>query len=448
LRGFNPDPSFVRVGSDFYIATSTFEWWPGVQIHHSRDLRHWHLLTRPLDRLSQLDLRGTPDSGGVWAPDLSHDGKQFYLVYTNVRYWEKRAAFSDSSNYLVTADQIDGPWSEPIFLNASGFDPSLFHDDSITGGTGRKWLVNMRRDHRKNRNAFSGIVLQEFDLVAGALVGEPKMIFAGTFLGVTEGPHLYRRQSNGAWWYYLVTAEGGTEYGHAVTIARSQNINGPYEVHPQILTHIAYDPELPLQKAGHASLVELESGQSFLAHLCGRPLENARAERRHCNLGRETAIQDFTWDSDGWPRLKSDRPQLQVEAPDLPEYPFTARAQRDHFDSLTLSPDFQSLRIPIDSTWLALAARPGYLRLSGRESLNSRHYQSLIGRRLESFRARAETSVEFMPDSFQQMAGLACFYNTNNWSYLRINRDDPADNAADQEFDRKRDGKAVRRDIG
>ena len=423
LRGFNPDPSFLRVGHDFYIANSTFEWWPGVQIHHSRDLRHWRLLSRPLDRLSQLDLRGAANSGGVWAPDLSYDGKRFYLVYTNVRYWEKGAAFNDTPNYLVTAEQITGPWSEPIFLNASGFDPSLFHDDSETGRAGRKWLVNMVRDHRKNHNPFAGIVRQEFDSKAGRLVGEPKIIFSGTSLGVTEGPHLYRRLWNGAWWYYLVTAEGGTEYGHAITVAQSPSLDGPFEVHPQnpFLTS-SHDPKLALQKAGHGSFVELENGQCYLAYLCGRPIEKSGAESRHCNLGRETAIQQFTWDSDGWPRLTSAGPQLEVQAPDLPDFMFEIPSQRDHFDSPRLSAEFQSLRVPIDSSWLDLDGRHGYLRLTGRDSLNSRQYQSLVGRRLQSFYARAETSVEFMPRSFQQMAGLACFYDTNNWVYLRVSR--------------------------
>jgi xylan 1,4-beta-xylosidase len=195
LLGFNPDPSILRVGEDYYIATSTFEWWPGVQIHCSRDLRHWRLLIQPLERLSQLDLHGVSNSGGVWAPDLSHDGSRFHLVYTNVKYWAKDAPFSDTPNFLVTAERITGPWSDPVFLNSSGFDPSLFHDDTKRG-TGRKWLLNMRRDHRLNRNTFSGILLQEFDSERGALVGGSTLIFKGTSLGVTEGPHLYKRKWN------------------------------------------------------------------------------------------------------------------------------------------------------------------------------------------------------------------------------------------------------------
>ncbi len=142
LRGFNPDPSILRVGDDYYIATSTFEWYPGVQIHHSRDLKHWRLLTRPLRRASQLDMRGDPDSCGIWAPCLSHDGEQFHLVYTDVKRYGRTsvggaagASLRDFHNYLVTARTIDGEWSDPVTINSSGFDPSLFHDDDGKNGS-------------------------------------------------------------------------------------------------------------------------------------------------------------------------------------------------------------------------------------------------------------------------------------------------------------------------
>ena len=141
LPGFNPDPSICRVGDDYYIATSTFEWYPGVQIHHSRDLVNWRLVTRPLDRAAQLDMRGNPDSGGVWAPCLSHADGRFWLVYTDVKRLDGN--FKDAHNYIVTAPAIEGPWSDPTYVNSSGFDPSLFHDDD-----GRKWFVNMVWDHR------------------------------------------------------------------------------------------------------------------------------------------------------------------------------------------------------------------------------------------------------------------------------------------------------------
>ncbi|WP_339644503.1 glycoside hydrolase family 43 protein, partial [uncultured Pelagibacterium sp.] len=261
LPGFNPDPSICRVGEDYYIATSTFEWFPGVQIHHSKDLANWALLTRPLTRKSQLDMRGNPDSCGIWAPCLTHNGEKFWLVYTDVK--RKDGNFKDAHNYIVTADEITGPWSEPIYVNSSGFDPSLFHDDD-----GKKWFVNMLWDHREGYHRFAGIALQEFDPVAGRLVGERKNIFKGSPLKLVEGPHLYKRDG----WYYLLTAEGGTGYEHAATLARSRNIDGPYELHPDMYLVTAKDNPLnPLQRAGHGDIVETPDGQTYLVHLTGRP---------------------------------------------------------------------------------------------------------------------------------------------------------------------------------
>jgi len=418
LRGFHPDPSILRVGDDYFIATSTFEWWPGVRLHHSRDLVHWRPIGYALTRTSQLEMLGNPDSGGIWAPCLSHDGAQFYLIYTDVKTWGNGEVFKDAHNYLVTAPSIEGHWSEPVYLNSSGFDPSLFHDED-----GRKWLLNMRWDHRKGRNAFAGILLQEYDPQQKRLVGPVHNIFRGTPLGVTEGPHLYKKDG----WYYLVVAEGGTTYAHAVTVARSQRIEGPYEVDPCYPTLTARGhPELPLQKAGHASLVQTQQGEWYMAHLVGRPLEPPQALRRHCPLGRETALQKIRWSPDGWPRLwhGSNTPALEVEAPALPPHPWPKEPERDDFEAPTLSLHFQTLRHPPDPSWLSLTERPGYLRLLGRESLSSRHRQSLVARRLQHFYAEAETALEFEPQHFQQMAGLVCYYDTGNWVYLRVSRDE------------------------
>ncbi|NLF29463.1 MAG: glycoside hydrolase family 43 protein [Planctomycetes bacterium] len=412
LRGFNPDPSIVRVGEDYFIATSTFEWFPGVQIHHSRDLVHWRLLTHPLTRTSQLDMAGNPPSAGIWAPCLSHDGQRFHLIYTDVK--SMPATFIDAHNYLVTAESIEGPWSEPVALNSSGFDPSLFHDDD-----GRKWLVNMLWDHRTGQNRFAGIVLQEYSPGEGRLTGPVTNIFRGTALGATEGPHLYKR--NGV--YYLMVAEGGTGYGHAVTVARSSALGGPYEADPAgpMLTSRA-NPDLPLQKAGHASLVETADGRWYLVHLTGRPI----MPFRRCPLGRETAIQEVAWTPDGWLRMAGGghEPALTVPAPDLPAHLFKEEPPRDDFDHDVLSVHFSTLRVPADESWLSLTERPGYLRLRGRESLNSTFRQSLVARRVQALDFTAMAAVQFQPEHFQQMAGLVCLYDVENWYYLQISRDE------------------------
>ncbi|KQW46220.1 MULTISPECIES: glycoside hydrolase family 43 protein [unclassified Roseateles] len=427
LPGFHADPSICRVGDDYYIATSTFEWWPGVRIHHSRDLKHWRHHSYACTRKSQLDLTGHPDSAGVWAPCLSYSGGQFWLIYTDVR--STIGAFKDTHNYLITAPSIDGPWSEPIYLNSSGFDPSLFHDTDENGSV-RHWLLNQQWTHVPGKNHFNGILLQEYDHEARRLVGPVKNIYAGTQLGVVEGPHLYRR--NG--WYYLLTAEGGTFYEHAVTLARSRSIDGPYETLPGNPLLTAWQqPTDGLQRSGHASLVQTQHGDWYLAHLCGRPLEwsgpnadkqNGVYENLHCPLGRETGIQRIHWRDDDWPEIEGggNAPRLQVAEPGLPEHVFPAEAARDDFDGTTLNPHLNSLRVPFDERWISLTERPGFLRLKGRESLMSLFDQSLVARRQQHFNCRVETRLEFAPELFQQMAGLVAYYNTSNHAYLHVSR--------------------------
>jgi len=423
LPGFNPDPSIVRVGDDYYVATSTFEWFPGVQIHHSRDLVHWRLLTRPLTRASQLNMLGDPDSCGVWAPCLTHAGGLFHLIFTDVKRYGRTsqagaagASLRDFHNYLVTSTTIDGPWSDPIYLNSSGFDPSLFHDDD-----GRTYLVNMLWDHRPGHNRFAGIVLQEYSAAERRLIGERRLIFQGTSIGFTEAPHIYKRDGH----YYLITAEGGTGWGHAVTMARSRGLLGPYELHPDTYILTARDrPDVELQRAGHADLVETQSGETYMVYLCGRPLRN----RGRCTLGRETAIQRMAWSADGWLRTEDGQgiPALEVAAPALPAHPFPMAAAREDFDSQHLPIAFQWLRSPWPDELFSLSARPGHLRLYGRETIGSQFRQALVARRQRSHCYSAATVVEFEPQHYQQMAGLVCYYNSAKFHYLYISHDESA----------------------
>ena len=420
LKGFNPDPSILRVGDDYYIATSTFEWYPGVQIHHSRDLVNWRLLTRPLRRASQLDMRGDPDSCGIWAPCLSHDGEQFHLIYTDVKRYGRTsvggasgASLRDFHNYMVTAKTIDGDWSDPIYMNSSGFDPSLFHDDD-----GRTWFVNMLWDYRPGQNRFAGIVAQEYSPQEKNLIGERANIFKGTPLGLTEAPHLYKRDG----FYYLLTAEGGTAWSHAVTMARSRNLLGPYELHPDTYILSARTrPDAPLQRAGHADLVETQSGETYMAYLCGRPLKN----RGRCTLGRETAIQKMQW-RDGWLYTDGEPglPVLETPAPKLPPHTFAPTPERDDFDAGELAIDWQWLRTPQPEDIVSLTARPGHLRLFGRESIGSLFTQALVARRQQAHCYSAETVMDFEPAHFQQMAGLVCYYGQNKFHYLHVTHDD------------------------
>lgn len=415
LPGFNPDPSICRVDEDYYIAVSTFEWFPGVGIYHSKDLKNWRLVHRPLNRISQLNMRGNPDSGGVWAPQLSyHDGK-FWLIYTDVKVTEGN--WKDSHNYLVTCDTVDGEWSEPIYLNSSGFDPSLFHHHN-----GKKYLANMYWDHRSGHHNFYGIVLQEYDHLEGKLVGKKEIIFEGTNVMLTEAPHLYHIND----YYYLLTAEGGTKYEHQATIARSKNLWGPYEIHPDnpFISSFAH-PNNPLQKAGHGSIVKTHTDEWFFVHLTGRPLpRNGQPlldPRGYCPLGRETAIQRMEW-KDKWPYIVGgNKPSMEIQGPNIPEVTWDKDfPEKDNFDTTKLNDHFQTLRIPLEENTLSLQDRKGFLRLYGKESLSSKFTQAFVARRWQHFNFRAETKVIFEPNSFQQAAGLVNYYNTQNWTALQI----------------------------
>jgi len=411
LRGFHPDPSICRVGRDYYIATSTFEWYPGVRIHHSTDLVNWELVSRPLRRPAQLDMRGNPDSCGVWAPCLSHDGARFWLVYTDVKRFD--GAFKDAHNYIVTCDTIDGDWSDPVYVTSSGFDPSLFHDDD-----GRKWFLNMRWNHRGTgtglnpaHDSFDGIELREWHPDHG-LLGKVHTIFTGSPLGLTEAPHLFRK--NG--WYYLTTAEGGTGYDHAVTMARSRAITGPYEMHPD--THLMttrFDPDHPLQRVGHGQYVETPEGDGYHTFLCGRPLSG-----RFCPLGRETGLARIRWDDDGWPRLADGgmAPPVTVPAP--------ARRRPDHaihrtFQTGDLAPEFQWLRTPFPERIFTLTGQA--LRLTGRESIGSWFEQALVARRQEHHAYTAATVVTCDPPDWQRAAGLTTYYNRHKFHAALVTRE-------------------------
>ncbi|MCM1125926.1 MAG: glycoside hydrolase family 43 protein [Lachnospiraceae bacterium] len=416
LTGFHPDPSIVRVGDVYYIASSTFEWWPGVRIHVSKDLAHWKLITCPINEKRLLDMAGNPDSGGIWAPDLSYYDEKFYLVYTDVKVTD--GAYKDCVNYLTTATDIMGPWSDPIVLNTAGFDASLFHDDN-----GKKYLVNQYWDPRSFHHPFYGIMCTEYSEREQKLVGKPWVIYKGTIDRFTEGPHLYK--ING--YYYLFVAQGGTVYAHQERVARAKTLWDEFETQPgdPFLTTLD-TPFHSIQKAGHGSLVQTQSGEWYFTHLMGRPLhhhtESVAEVRGWCPLGRETGIQKVIWDEDGWPHIVGGHQgMLEVEAPmDVAEAEKEQFIEKDDFDEEKLSIHFQTLRIPLGEETLSLKERPGHLRLYGRQSLASTFTQAHVARRWQSFTFDAETKMAYQPWNIQQFAGLSCYYNTKNWSCIQV----------------------------
>lgn len=430
LPGMHPDPSILRVGDDYFLATSTFQWAPGIALHHSRDLQSWRALGHALTRFDQLDLRGVPDSGGVWAPSLSHDGRRFYLTYPVIESW--RWPKVSCSCFYVTADQGLGPWSTPVYLHSRGWDPSMFHDRD-----GRTWLVSMVLDDRlASDRPMAGIQLQQLDVRTGRLRGEPQLVFRGTGRGYTEGPHLYRRGD----WVYLVTAEGGTAGHHAAVVARARSVEGPYEVAPgPPLMTTADDPSSPLQRVGHACLVDAADGNWYAAYLCGRPRDGASG----CFLGREAALAPLQWSDDGWPRLAGGghHPPVRFEAPSpalvdeqVPAAgsgstpglvgPPGERVTRDDFVEPALRAEWQTARLLPSEDWLSLGRRADHLSIRGGAPLDANLGCHLVARRIQSFHVAFQTRIDFTPTSPRQAAGLTCYTDGLDHVLLAVTGDD------------------------
>lgn len=434
LPGFSPDPSLIRVGEWFYLANSSFEWYPVVPIHRSRDLDTWEFAGAFTGPEASLELRGLQDSGGVWAPSLSRSEGMFWLVFTVVRGFG--GPHKDMDTYISRAVDVAGPWSPPARVTTTGFDPSLFHHD------GRHWLVNMEWDHRPNgRGGFAGINLQEVNADGTATLGEPAIIHRRAEL--IEGPNLYFFEGR----FYLMLAEGGTGQNHGIAMMRSEGLLGPYEPDPlgPVLT-ARDDPAHELQKAGHGEIAADEHGQLFLAHLASRWEEEDG--KQYSILGRETCIQRLTFTDDGWLRLEHGgwHPALAVNGPALsgpaawladrmsgptPEHGdhgnadigkdggFARPPGRGPENQTAVGWPWSTLREPARADWASLDARPGWLRLRGRHSTDSLQEQSLVARRLTSRSLTAGVTLEATPVNFTQSAGLIFYYNTSSYFYLR-----------------------------
>lgn len=426
LPGFNPDPCICRRDKDFYIAVSTFEWMPGIPIYHSQDLKNWELYTHILTDDEQVDLKKLPSAKGLWAPCLTYCEEEglFYVVYGVMN--SMNARYFDIDNYLITAKDIRGPWSKPVYLHSAGFDASLFHDSE------KKYIVSLQWETRDNYNKPGYICLVEYDPEKKIVQGYPKQIwYGGTDRGCLEAPHLTKHGE----YYYLMCAEGGTGYNHCVTMARSKSVYGPYEPDPigPILTsnpgdfsergdvdHLKtrhYNPAAPLQKAGHGSYVDLLNGETYMVHLCSRPF----LPELRCTLGRETAIQKMEWTGDGWLRMAGGGAMVsdEVPEPDLPETLVKPPITFDDFDSPELSNVYYAPRI-MPHRFTDLNTRPGWVRLRGQESLASLNEVSFLARKLTSLQVRITVKMDFTPLIPQHSAGLAMYYD--NMDYFSLEK--------------------------
>ena len=381
LPGFHPDPSICRVGDDYYLVTSTFEYFPGVPVFHSKDLIHWKPIGYCLTRKSQLDLDKVPSSAGIFAPVIRYHDGTFYMVTT---------VMPSGRSFFVTAQNPAGPWSEPIFVQETGWtmDPSLLFDDD-----GKVYYT------RHGGEQHGGEYQAELDVHTGKLAEEPRKIWSGTGGQWPEGPHLYKIGK----YYYLMIAEGGTSYWHSITVARSTSPWGPFEScpHNPLLTHRNM-PDHPIQATGHADLFEAADGTWWVVMLAIRP----KGGQYHV-LGRETFLAPVSWDKEGWPVVcPNGTLELTMEAPKLTPHPYPPEKARDEFDEKTFNLCWNFVRNPLMENY-SLTDRPGWLRLKGTTvTLDDMDATTFIGRRQEHFKSRVTTLMDFTPKAEGQEAGL------------------------------------------
>lgn len=426
LPGFHADPCICRKGEDYYLAVSSFEWFPGIPIYHSRDLRHWELYSHAVTDEKQADLRKLPSAKGLWAPCLTYCEAEdmFYVIYGVMN--NMNARYFDCDNYLITAKDPRSPWSEPVYLHSAGFDASILHDDD-----GRKYIVSLEWETREGYEKPGVICLCEYDPAQKKVLDYPVRIWrGGTDRGCIEAPHLTKR--NGL--YYLMCAEGGTGYNHCVTMARSKSVWGEYEGDPTnpIMTSVPgasferhdpdhlkiryFNPDRVLQKAGHGSYVDVPNGETFLFYHCSRPF----VPELRCTLGRETAMQRMVWTDDAWLRSANGIPLAEewIDAPELPEHPLTKLPVRDDFDSPELGLQYYAPRID-PRGFTSLMERPGWLRIRGQEARTSLNRTSIVARKLTSVHAVITTRLDFHPEVYQHSAGLILYYDNMNYILLR-----------------------------
>ncbi|MFV5690193.1 glycoside hydrolase family 43 protein [Flavobacterium sp. ZT3R25] len=386
LSGFYPDPSICKVQDDYYMVNSSFGYFPGVPIFHSTNLVNWEQIGYVLDREEQLPLAKAETTLGIFAPTIRYHNGLFYMITTNI---------TDKGNFYVTAKNPAGPWSNPIWIETPGIDPSLFFDDN-----GKVYVTSAQNwGPVKNR-----IVMSEIDLATGKLLSEPVTIWKGTGGKFPEGPHLYKKDG----FYYLIIAEGGTEYGHKVTIARSKNIWGSYESNPAnpILTHANSNEENnPIQGMGHADLVQTTDGSWFMVALGFRPLND------HQILGRETFLAPVVWNPNEWPVVnRNGSMALEMKVDKLPGA-VTAKNfnQNENFNSDTLGFEWNYINNPIPQNY-SLTKHKGYLRLYGSEkSLSENPGVTFAGRRQQHFNFNATTTIDFNPTTDNEEAGITMY---------------------------------------
>jgi alpha-N-arabinofuranosidase len=394
LSGFHPDPSVCRVGGDFYLVNSTFEFFPGLPIYHSRDLVHWEQIGNALDRPSQLPLKGATDNGGLYAPTIRYHKGTFYLTCTNV---------SGGGNFIVTAKDPKGPWSEPVWNDVPDIDGSMFFDDD-----GKAYYTSQGGGEK------AGIKQCEFDPTTCKITSASKVIHNDLAESWNEGPHLYKIKGK----YYLMVAEGGTGTQHMEWMGRSDSPWGPFAPCPYnpILTE-RDEPSSPIQCTGHADLVEAPDGTWWMVFLGVRMHDGMSV------LGRETFLAPVEW-KDGWPVVNGDHHvALEMPAPKLKSHPYPTLGPRWVFDGKALGPEWIHVR-NVDPNDISLKERKGCLSLhAGLGGISDqKDVPAFAGQRQPNFVMTTRCAMEFTPGADGEEAGLMVRANDNNHYEVAVGR--------------------------
>lgn len=395
-RGFYPDPSVIRVGEDFYMVNSSFQYFPCIPISHSKDMVHWETIGHAITDPSYLDLSGIKDSHGIWAPDIFYDNGTFYIIATmrlNDSGEEKKRP--SRQQLIMRSNAPGGPYSKPVWLNANSIDPSLFFD-----GDGRKYMITAK-----------AATAWELNDDCTEIIDGPKVVWNGTGERCSEGPHIMKH--NG--YYYAIAAEGGTGYGHGINVARSTELFGEYENCPYNPVMRQKDPDKLIQRAGHGKLVEDQNGDWWAYYLCGR-----RNGGNYTTLGRETALDPVRWTDDGWFLINEGNGPSEIQkGPDLPDFKGEPKNFFDDFDSDDLNLEWEFVRNP-DYNYISLnEEKKCCLRLYTTDgNLSELKAKNTLVHREAEFKYRAETKMNFEPEE-GAWAGLTCYYSTA--TYIRFN---------------------------
>lgn len=383
IPGFHSDPSVCRVGDDYYLITSTFQYFPGVPVFHSKDLVNWNQIGYCIHRKEQI-----PNGINLFAATIRYHEGVFYMITTNI---------VGGGNFYVTATNPAGPWSDPIWVNVPGIDPDLFWDED-----GKAYVIS------------SPFILYEINLETGALLTEGRKIWNGTGGRYSEGPHIYKKDG----FYYLMAAEGGTEEAHHQTIARSNNIWGPYTDNPAnpILAHAnSAGQGNPIQGVGHADIVQAHDNSWWMVFHGYRTV----SDKAHHILGRETCLAPVSWPKNGWPVVNGNgTATVDMTCETLPLQPFPEKPDKIDFDQENLGMEWNYELYPEQANF-SLSERPGYLRLKGAaETLSTNNTSTFVGRRLEAFNFTATTELEFDPENDNEQAGMILENNGTHFDIL------------------------------